>query len=65
MGQVLHGSARTTEAVRRAIQHSQENLRALAVSELLDAASDTAAGSAGVTIGQFYRTGNVVKVRLS
>ncbi|OMJ30454.1 integrase, partial [Sphingomonas sp. Sph1(2015)] len=23
MGQVLHGSARTTEAVRRAIQHSQ------------------------------------------
>jgi hypothetical protein len=30
MGQVLHGSARTTEAVRRAIQHSQEGLRALA-----------------------------------
>ena len=30
MGQVLHGSARTTEAVRRAIQHSQESLRALA-----------------------------------
>jgi hypothetical protein len=29
MGQILHGSARTTEAVRRAIQHSQE-LRALA-----------------------------------
>ena len=29
MGQVLHGSARTTEAVRRAIQHSQESLRAL------------------------------------
>jgi hypothetical protein len=28
MGQVLHGSARTTEAVRRAIQHSQESLRA-------------------------------------
>jgi hypothetical protein len=24
MGQILHGSARTTEAVRRAIQHSQE-----------------------------------------
>ena len=24
MGQVLHGSATTTEAVRRAIQHSQE-----------------------------------------
>src|SRR5918911_953505 len=30
MGQVLHGSARTTAAVRRAIQHSQESLRALA-----------------------------------
>jgi transposase InsO family protein len=30
MGQVLHGSARTTEAIRRAIQHSQEGLRALA-----------------------------------
>src|SRR5277367_4033549 len=29
MGQVLHGSAITTEAVRRAIQHSQESLRAL------------------------------------
>lgn len=30
MGQVLHGSARTTEVVRRAIQHSEESLRALA-----------------------------------
>jgi transposase len=30
MGQVLHGSATTTEAVRRAMQHSQESLRALA-----------------------------------
>jgi transposase InsO family protein len=30
MGQVLHGSARTTEAVRRAIQHCQASLRALA-----------------------------------
>lgn len=29
MGQVLHGSATTTESVRRAIQHSQESLRAL------------------------------------
>ena len=26
MGQILHGSARTTAAVRRAIQHSQESL---------------------------------------
>jgi len=31
MGQVLHGSATTTEAVRRAIQRSQESLRALAM----------------------------------
>jgi transposase-like protein len=30
MGQVLHGSATTTEAVRRAIQNSQESLRSLA-----------------------------------
>lgn len=30
MGQVLHRSARTTEAVRRTIQNSQESLRALA-----------------------------------
>src|SRR3990167_10757893 len=29
MGQVLHGSARTTEAIRRAIQNSQESLRSL------------------------------------
>jgi transposase-like protein len=30
MGQVLHGSATTTEAVRRTIQHSQESITALA-----------------------------------
>jgi uncharacterized protein YjcR len=30
MGQILHGSARTTAAVRRAIQHSQESLKTLA-----------------------------------
>ena len=30
MGQVHHGSATTTAAIRRAIQHSQESLRALA-----------------------------------
>lgn len=30
MGQVLHGSARTTAAIRRAIQDSQESLRVLA-----------------------------------
>ncbi|QXX76086.1 hypothetical protein MHY1_02921 [Methylovirgula sp. HY1] len=30
MGQILHGSATTTEAVRRAIQNSQASLRALA-----------------------------------
>src|SRR5271156_1837115 len=29
MGQVLHGCATTTEAIRRAIQHSQESLRTL------------------------------------
>jgi len=30
MEQILHGSARTTAAVRRAIQHSQESLNQLA-----------------------------------
>jgi len=30
MGQILHRSARTTEAVRRAIQNSQESIRAIA-----------------------------------
>lgn len=30
MGQVLHGSATTPEAIRRAIQHRQESLRGLA-----------------------------------
>ena len=30
MGQVLHGSVRTTAAVRRVIQHSQAKLRSLA-----------------------------------
>ena len=30
MGQAHHGSATTTAAVRRAIQHSQESLRVLA-----------------------------------
>lgn len=30
MGEVLHGSAITTEAIRRAIQNSQASLRALA-----------------------------------
>ena len=30
MGQILHGGATTTEAIRRAIQRSQESLRTLA-----------------------------------
>jgi hypothetical protein len=30
LGQILHGSATTTEAIRRAIQRSQESLRSLA-----------------------------------
>src|SRR5436190_23642853 len=30
MGQILHGSATTTEAIRRAIQNSQASLRVLA-----------------------------------
>ncbi|MEL6444753.1 MAG: hypothetical protein AAF089_04945 [Bacteroidota bacterium] len=30
MGQVLHGSARTTQAVRRSLQRSQQTVSALA-----------------------------------
>ena len=30
MGQVLHGSARTTPAIRRALQRSGESVKALA-----------------------------------
>lgn len=30
MGQILHGSARTTAALRRTIQHSQESIARLA-----------------------------------
>ncbi|MGI4733842.1 MAG: IS481 family transposase, partial [Janthinobacterium lividum] len=30
VGQLLHGSARTTQAMRRRIQRSQESLQALA-----------------------------------
>ena len=36
MAQVLHGSARTTQAVRRAIQRSQESLQTLANRHGLD-----------------------------
>lgn len=36
MGQILHGSARTTEAVRRAIQHSQASLNTLAARHGID-----------------------------
>src|SRR5712691_7413948 len=36
MGQVLHGSATTTEASRRAIQSSQESLRTLGLCDSLE-----------------------------
>ena len=36
MGQVLHGSARTTQAIRRRIQRSQESLQALAKRHSID-----------------------------
>ncbi|MBY0511406.1 MAG: IS481 family transposase, partial [Rhodospirillaceae bacterium] len=36
MGQILHGSATTTEAIRRAIQSSQESLRILAARHGID-----------------------------
>jgi hypothetical protein len=45
MGQVLHGSATTTEVVRRATQHGQESLRTLAdrlIAESRDAAEEYA-----------------------
>ncbi|WP_345111694.1 IS481 family transposase [Hymenobacter algoricola] len=36
MGQVLHGSARTTQAIRRSIQRSQESLQTLAKRHSID-----------------------------
>jgi hypothetical protein len=36
MGQILHGSAHTTQAIRRSIQRSQESLQALAKRRNLD-----------------------------
>lgn len=36
MGQVLHGGARTTQAIRRSIQRSQESLQALAKRHSID-----------------------------
>ena len=43
MGQVLHGCATTTEAVRRAIQHSQESLRELSRHYGINPKTDAAA----------------------
>ena len=37
MGQLLYGSARTTQAVRRSIQHSQGSLQTVAESHSIDA----------------------------
>ena len=36
MGQILHGSARTAQAVRRSIQRSQESLQTLAKRHSID-----------------------------
>jgi hypothetical protein len=58
MGQILHGSARTTEAVRREIQHSQESLRALAKRHGINQKSKRGQATAGYTIcasGAFVR----------
>jgi heme/copper-type cytochrome/quinol oxidase subunit 4 len=50
MGQILHGSATTTEAVRRAIQHSQESLIALTGLSLVVAEQLAWRAAATVTI---------------
>lgn len=39
--------------------------RAVRYDNLVDAANDTAAATAGVGIGQLYRTGSILKVRVS
>src|SRR6202041_766126 len=51
MGQVLHGSATTTEAVRRAIQHSEESLRALAKRYGVNPKTTSPSGSRGSQFG--------------
>ena len=58
MGQVLDGSARTTEAVRRAIQNSQESIARLAKRYKLPAAGRPAGFLEGV---QFRQTSKNLK----
>ena len=43
MGQILHGSATTTEAVRRAIHNSQESLRDMGLQRRFTTASTAGA----------------------
>ena len=54
MGQVLHGSATTTEAVRRAIQRSEESVRALALRH----------GISPISVGNTGRAKSLRTVRL-
>ena len=52
-----------------AINAAQDDIRALQAatdwSALSDYADDTAAASGGVAVGELYRTGSIVKVRVS
>ena len=52
MGQILHGSATTAEAFRRAIQHSQERLRTLAGRYGIQTAPALARLSAELILGE-------------
>lgn len=52
-------------AVQFEVQAGQVRAQKIAVSALVDAVDDTAAAAGGVTVGEFYRTGNDVKVRVA
>jgi hypothetical protein len=55
VGQILHGSARTTEAVRRAIQYSQASLGHLDTSRNpLMAIDEVGAGLVPVGVSEIY-----------
>jgi DNA-binding IclR family transcriptional regulator len=62
MGQVLHGSARTTAAVRRAVQRSQESMRGLAIGLDLRKIVILAQVNSPTSIGFYVKLGSTVDV---
>ena len=59
----------TVNALVRAVTGAEANITALQTetdwSALADYADDAAAASGGVAVGKLYRTGSIIKVRVS